>query len=157
MRAECWVPRPWSDQLAGCTWLPRMLDKARRALASQRQGRDLMGGYLFGDLDYADGQLLKFLGANETQVLELVAQEEGDTAVAEQLVRQSGHTPQEIEAWNKRFRRANAPFIAMWEADEGRRQPGIGTSLLRFFYNFVLMPPAYAAFRIGCALRRAKR
>jgi hypothetical protein len=40
-----------------------------------------------------------------------------------------------------------APFLAMMDADEGRRKPGPMTSFLRWFYNGVILPPTYAAFR----------
>jgi hypothetical protein len=60
MSTEHWMPRPWNAELVGCLWLSRRLDKGRQVLESERQGRDLMNGYLYGDFDYADGKLLKF-------------------------------------------------------------------------------------------------
>lgn len=72
MAAVNWMPRPWNAELAGCIWLPRLLDKGRRLLASERQGQDLMNGYLFGDFDYADGQLLRFLRMNDARVRQLL-------------------------------------------------------------------------------------
>jgi len=142
---EGWLPRPWHAELAGCVWLPRLLDKGRRALAGERQGRDLMNGYLFGDYDYADGQLLKFLRTDDARVRQLLGEVGDDEAVARALIQESGRLAEEIRAWNRRFRLVNAPFIAMWEADEGQRAPGAGTALLKLFYNLVLMPPVYLA------------
>lgn len=143
---EGWMPRPWNSELAGCLWLPRMLDKGRRALEGERQGRDLMNGFMFGDFDYADGQLLKFLRTGDARVRRLLVELGDDEAVARVLIQESGRLAEEVQAWNKRFRRANTPFIAMWEADEGRREPGVGTTLLRIFYNWVLMPPVCLVF-----------
>lgn len=157
MAVESWMPRPWNEELAGCVWLPRMLDKGRRALEGERQGQDLMNGYLFGDFDYADGRLLKFLRTNDARVRELLRELDDDEAVAKTLIRESERSADEIRAWNERFRVVNAPFIAMWDADEGRVKPGPGTTLLKLFYNFVLMPPVYLSFRIAEGLRQLKR
>lgn len=42
-----------------------LLVKGRRILEGEHQGQHLIGGYLFGDLDYADGQWLRFLRTTE--------------------------------------------------------------------------------------------
>lgn len=152
-----WMPRSWREEIMGCVFLPRMLEKGRRVLEGKRQGRDLMNGYLFGDFDYADGMLLRFLRTNEARVLELLRNGQDDAAVAGTLISESGRTRPEIAAWSKRFRRINAVFTAMWDADEGRRKPGLGTSLLRGLYNGILMPPVYLAFRTAASLRRLRR
>ncbi|HSN03826.1 MAG TPA: DUF5069 domain-containing protein [Nitrospira sp.] len=157
MVTENWMPRPWNAELMGCIWLPRMLDKGRQALESKRQGRNLMNRYLFGDFDYADGKLLKFLRTNDGHVLDLLRELENDEAVANTLIRESGRSADEIQAWSKRFRRFNALFIAMWNADEGRREPGVGTSLLKLFYNGLMMPPVYVGFWMVERLRQRKR
>jgi hypothetical protein len=157
MNAESWMPRPWNAELVGCIWLPRMLDKGRQALESKRQGQNLMNSYLFGAFDYADGKLLKFLRTKDVHVLELLRELDDDEAVAKTLIRESGRSPDEIRAWGERFRKLNAPFIAMWNADEGRREPGVGTTLLKVFYNFLMMPPVYLVFRIAEGLRQLKR
>jgi len=152
-----WMPRRWHEALCGCVWLPRLLDKGRRALEGERQGRDLMNGYLFGDFDYADRQLLKFLRTDDARVRELLRERDDDGSVAEALLRESGRSAEEVRAWSERFRKGSAPFIAMWDADEGRSEPGIGTTLLKIFYNFALMPPVYLVFRIAEGLRRRRR
>lgn len=152
-----WMPRSWREEIMGCVFLPRMLEKGRRVLECKRQGRDLMNGYLFGDFDYADGMLLRFLRTNEARVVELLRRVPEDVAVAGVLISESGRTRPEIDAWSRRFRRINAAFTAMWDADEGRRKPGLGTSLLRGLYNVLLMPPVYLAFRIAVGLRRLRR
>lgn len=154
MKTENWMPRPWNAELVGCIWLPRMLDKGRQALASERQGQNLMNNYLFGDCDYADGKLLKFLRTNDARVLDLLRAMEDDQTVAHTLIRESGRSADEIQAWGKRFRTVNAPFIALWDADEGRREPGVGTSFLKLFYNYLMMPPIYLGFWIAERLRQ---
>lgn len=144
-----WIPRPWSDEIMGCIFLPRMLQKGRQVLASRRQGRDLMNGFLFGDFDYADRGMLKFLRTKEVRVLALLRESDDDAVVARTLIRESGRSAAEIRRWNKRFRTINALFTRMWDADEGRRAPGLRTSLLKLTYNYGLMPPVYLFFSIA--------
>ncbi|MEC4890029.1 MAG: DUF5069 domain-containing protein [Nitrospira sp.] len=157
MATEHWMPRPWNAELMGCIWLPRLLDKGRQALESRRQGKDLMNSYLFGNNDYADGKLLTFLRTNDAHVLGLLRESNDDEAVAKQLLAESGRSAAEVKAWSKRFRAVNAPFAAMWDADEGRRAPGAGTTALKLFYNYLMMPPVYVIFAIAEALRPRKR
>lgn len=157
MSTANWLPRRWNAELSGCIWLPRLLDKGRQVLLSRQHRKDLMNGYLFGDFDYADRQLIKFLRTNDAHVLSLLSDMGDDEAVATALIRESGRSPEEIQAWSKRFRTLNAPFIPMWDADEGRRKPGIGTWLLDKFYNYLMMPPVYVGFRIAERLRQRDR
>jgi hypothetical protein len=77
--------------------------------------------------------------------------------VAAKLLRESRRTPGEIKAWSRRFRRINALFAAMWDADEGRRAPGWATSLLNGFYNSIMMPPVYVIFRLQSERRRRRQ
>lgn len=151
--SDHWMPPSWREELKGFIFLPRTLRKGRRVLAGRRQGRNLMNGFLFGDFDYADGSILRFLRTKETRVLELLGESEDDAAVADTLIRESGRSAAEIKAWNRRFRTINGIFLAMWDADEGRRAPGVATSLLKWSYNYGLMPPVYVLFRIAQRLR----
>lgn len=152
-----WMPGPWNREMHGCVFLPRMLEKGRRVLEGERQGRDLMNGFCFGDYDYADSMLFRFLRTSEAKVIELQRTHANDDEVAAELIKASGRTPEQIRAWSKRFRLINAPFTAMWEADEGRRPPGLGTSLLNWFYNRLMMPPVYWFVRIATERRRRKQ
>ena len=147
--ASNWIPPRWNLELRGLLFLPRMLEKGRRVVAGERHDRNLMNGYLFGRFDYADRGMLKFLRTTETRILDLLRQSEDDAVVARLLLEASGRSEAEIQAWNRRFRTLNALFLAMWDADEGRRDPGLGTSLLKFFYNYGLMPPVYLYFRLA--------
>lgn len=156
METEHWMPRPWNAELMGCIWLPRMLDKGRQVLESRRQGKNLMNSYLFGHNDYADGKLLTFLRTNDAHVLDLLRESTDDEAVAKQLLTESGHSATDVQAWSKRFRAVNAPFAAMWDADEGRRVPGVGTTALKVFYNYVMMPPVYLMFWVAERLSPSK-
>ena len=143
-----WMPRhAGRERAAGCVWLPRLLDKGRRVLEGEAAGRDLMAGYLFGGSDAADMQLLRFLRLTNEDVLAVLRRERDDGAAATELVRRSGRTQAECAAWSGRFLRLNAPFLAMMDADEGRRPAGAGTRALRFAYNRLLMPATYAAYR----------
>lgn len=149
-----WIPCSWEEQIQGLIFLPRMLAKGRQFLKSKSEGQDLMNGFLFGDFDYADRMILKFLRLKDARVLTLLREGLDDAAMAAALIRESGRTPDEIQAWSRYFRRINAPFTPMWDADEGRRAPGLGTSLLKGFYNYLMMPPVYLFSRIVEGIRK---
>jgi hypothetical protein len=145
-----WMPRhAGRERAAGCVWLPRLIDKGRRVLEAEVVGRSLMGGYLFGVNDAADAQLLKFLRMTNEQVLAVLRANPDDGEAATELVRLSGRTPAECSAWSRRFMLLNGIFLAMMDADEGRRPAGRVTTALRVIYNRVIMPPAYAVYRLA--------
>lgn len=138
-----WTPRSGREEIAGCVWLPRMLDKARRKVESERVGRDVLYPYIFGGIDPLDNELKAFLRTTDEDVLELVRREPDNQRVADELVQRSGRTPEECAAWSEAFRRKHAFDFATFDADEGRRAPGLTTTLLRVFYNYIVMPPVY--------------
>ena len=145
-----WMPRhAGREAAAGLVWLPRLIDKGRRVLEGEAAGRDLLhaGGYLFGVNDPADGDLLRFLGLGNDDVLDVLRREPDDAAAAAELVRRSGRTPAACAAWSARTRRTSGLFLAMMDADEGRRPPGVSTTLLRLAYNGLVMPPGYLLYR----------
>jgi hypothetical protein len=151
-----WMPRhAGRERAAGCVWLPRLIDKGRRVLEGESTGRSLVGGYLFGVNDAADMQLLRFLGMTNEQVLEVLRAHPDDGEAAAELVRRSGRTPEECSAWSRRFGLVNGLFLAMMDADEGRRAAGPVTTALRVLYNRVIMPPVYVVYRFAEG-RRAK-
>lgn len=150
-----WMPRSGREELAGCVWLPRLLDKARRKVEGERDGRDLLHPYLFGGIDPLDKELKTFLNTSDEAVLDLVRREPDDQRTAEELLRRSGRTPEECAAWSRRFRRKHALDLAVFDADEGRRTPGLTTTFLRLFYNYVFMPPIYWLDRLD--RRRARK
>ncbi len=149
MSEDRWMPRPWHEEFHGCLWLPRLLDKGRRAIESEKVGRDLLDGYLYGDSDFVDAKLMQFLRTKDARVTELLREFDDDERVAKVIIQESGRTADELRAWSARFRKVHALVIPLLESDEGRRQPGAGTAFFRFFYNYILMPPVYLAFRIS--------
>ena len=51
-----------------------------------------------------------------------------------------------VRTFNKTFRRRNFNFVLL-EADEGRLQPGVKATVLKFVYNYVMMPAIYRMFQ----------
>jgi hypothetical protein len=144
--ATHWNPRSGGDEIYNCIWLPRMIDKARR-VADSGGGYLIDGEYMFGEKDFADGRLLRFLGLSSAQVLGVVGVEPDDAQAAARIIELSGKTPPECAAFNRRFRLLMGPFLPMIDADEGRKPPGPWTAFLRGLYNNVIFRPALAIFR----------
>jgi Domain of unknown function (DUF5069) len=140
-----WIPRSGRDEIGGVVWLPRMIEKARRIVDSGIAEKRV-GEYIFGKHDPGDAQVLRFLGISDEEVLDVVRAIPDDNAAAMQLISMSGKTPVQCAAFSRRLRRLNAPFLAMMDADEGRRKRGAMTSFLRWVYNNVIMPPSYLYF-----------
>jgi hypothetical protein len=141
-----WIPRSGKLEAGGCIWLPRMIDKARRFIVLG-SGYLLDGEYMFGEHDFADGRLLRFLGLSSAQIVEIVRNEPDDARAAERIIAASGRTPEECRAFSRRFRLVVGPFLSMIDADEGRAPAGAWTTFLRALYNTIVVPPALAAFR----------
>jgi len=137
-----WIPRSGLDEIEGVVWLPRLLEKARRAAAADSRSID---GYCYGDNDFVDAQVLRFLRISDDEVLDLVREHRDDADVAAIIVQRSGRSSEEVAAFNKRLRRSMFDF-ALMEADEGRMAPGFKRNAITFFYNRLLMPIVYAMF-----------
>ena len=144
-----WVPRSGSDQLAGCIWLGRLIDKARRYDAAGVVPGEMLGDYMFGDHDYMDAKLLRFLGLKDSQISEIVRGEADDERAAQRIVERSGKTAGECTAFNRGFVRGNGPFLAMMDADEGRQKPGLGAFVMKAAYNAVIFPIGILMYRAG--------
>jgi hypothetical protein len=140
-----WTPRSGLDSFEGLIWLPRLLQKARRFAEGRRRGTDVMNGYLYGDNDAADKEVLNFLHTDDTTVTSLVEANPSDAEVARILLEQSGRTIEERQAFNASLKRKFFNF-SMLEADEGRMKPGLRRSALCFLYNRILMPRFRASF-----------
>jgi hypothetical protein len=149
-----WIPRTAYDELEGLPWLLRLLDKARRFEAGRAAGTDLMNGYLYGDNDFIDAQLLAFLRVSDETVSELMRGNADDAEVARILVERSGRTKSEVSAFAKKFRRQNLGFV-FTETDEGRMGNGVRAKLLRFVYNRLMMPVLYTKFAADERKRRS--
>lgn len=139
-----WIPCSGLDSEAGLAWLPRLLQKARRCLASP-DGR-LVDGYCYGDNDFIDKQLITFLRSDDETISTLVSEHSSDAEVARILVERSGRSAAECEAYSKSLKRKFLNFVLL-EADEGRLRPGPKASAIKFIYNKVMMPAVYFMFR----------
>lgn len=141
-----WTPCSGRETFDDLVWLPRMLQKARQHEESCVAGRDLMNGYLFGDSDFIDHRILRFLRTDDTALLTLVREHPADEDVARIVLQRSGRTTEERRRFSRRLRRMLADFVVL-EADEGRLPPGPTSSVIRFVYNRLMMPTAYLMFR----------
>jgi hypothetical protein len=129
-----------------------MLQKARRCLTSP-DGRSV-DGYLFGDNDFIDKQVIAFLRTDDETISTLVREHPSDSDVARILVERSGRSANECEAYSKSLKRKFMNFFFL-EADEGRFRPGFMAAIIRFLYNKALMPVVYAMFRRDERKRKA--
>ena len=130
-----WFPCSPFERLENCVFLPRMLDKARR-----KESGLPIGEYMYGDNDYMDSRLLRFLRASAAEVSALVRSQPGDDIVARMLIERSGKTPGQIAWFNNRMLLAYGVIFAMFDADEGRRSGPLARALAHF-YNLVIYPP----------------
>jgi len=149
-----WVPCSGLDSEADIVWLPRMLQKARRCLTSP-DGR-LVDGYLYGDNDFIDKQVISFLRTDDEAISALVREHPSDADVARILVERSGRSASECAAYSKSLKRKFMNFFFL-EADEGRLRPAFLASAIRFLYNKALMPVVYLMFRRDERNRKAAR
>ncbi len=139
-----WIPCSGRNSIAGLSWLPRLLEKARRCETSP--GERLVDGYCYGDNDFIDKQLLAFLRTTDTAVSALVREHSDDSDVARILVERSGRSPAECAAFDTAFRRKNFDFVLI-EADEGRLGSDLRATILKALYNAAMMPIFYSMFR----------
>lgn len=146
-----WQPCAANQTLEGLVWLPRLLQKARR---SEEMGSRIFDGYCYGENDFIDGRVLRFLNVSDANVCESVRQTHDDAQVARILIQQSGRSRAECEAFSTSLRRKLLNF-AFLDADEGRMPPGPKRSAWVFFYNKCMMPIAYAMFSRAEQKRRA--
>jgi hypothetical protein len=151
-----WIPRSGLDSAEDLVWLPRLVQKARRAEEGRATGRDLMEGYLYGDNDFIDKRVLEFLRTDDAAVSAVVREEHDDAAAAAIIAQRSGRTAEERRAFSKQLRGQLFDFVLM-EADEGRLPPGLKRAVVRFLYNRVMMPVFYAQFRAAERKRARER
>jgi hypothetical protein len=135
-----WKPkRSGYDEAAGCIWLGRLLEKARQA---EGYGDAALGSYLFGDRDYLDARLLGFLRLTELDIRRIVRNEPDDQRAGQVVLQSAGKTSQDCAAFNRIFARRYGIFLAMLDADEGRRKSSLGTKIMQVTYNTVIFPIA---------------
>jgi len=92
------LPLP-QDQLAGCVWLPRFAEKARRFLAQQLP---LTYRVAFGSRLGIDGAFLRHFGLTVPQFLVAVRRSEDNAALAQWLLSLPSASPERITEWNRR-------------------------------------------------------
>ncbi len=141
-----WIPRPARDAFDGLVWLPRLIEKARRHAHGHSSGADLMNGYLYGNNDFIDGQVLRFLKTDDATISALVERCSDDDDVARGAIAQSGRSLDERRTFSAGLERRMLGF-AMLDADEGRLGPGLRSNAIAFVYNRAMMPIVYAVFR----------
>ncbi len=139
-----WIPCSGLESEAGVVWLPRMLQKARRALSSP-DGR-VIDGYLYGDNDFIDKQVIAFLRTDDETISALVRENPSDADVARIIVERSGRSASECAAYSGSLKRKFLNFFFI-EADEGRMESGFKASVIKFLYNKALMPVVYMMFQ----------
>ncbi|MEO6914040.1 MAG: DUF5069 domain-containing protein [Candidatus Baltobacteraceae bacterium] len=71
-------PRRWSEELGGIRWLPRLVDKARAAMAGT------LGTYLYGQSP-VDRDLLRALGLRYREFTHIIKDAPDDEAVLDAL------------------------------------------------------------------------
>ena len=94
------------DQLAGCVWLPRFVDKARQHLADT-----LPPDYrrAFGHALATDGAFLAHFQLSLADALAAIARSPSDADVARWFLALPGATPAAIADWNARAPRFGEP------------------------------------------------
>ena len=92
------LPRP-QDQLAGCVWLPRFAEKARRFLAQQLP---LTYRVAFGSRLGIDGAFLRHFSLTVDQFLAAVRQSADNEALAKWFLALPAVTSERIAKWNRR-------------------------------------------------------
>ena len=116
------LPRP-QDQLAGCVWLPRFADKARRSLNRQLP---LTYRLAFGSRWGIDGAFIRHFGLTLDQFLAAVRQSADNEALAQWFLSLPAASPERIAKWNRR-----APLLGV------KGHPGYRT---RHVIKWVLYP-----------------
>ena len=106
-------PRRWSDELGGIRWLPRIIDKARAALAGR------LGSYLYGQSP-GDENLLRILGTDYPTFTQIVKYAPDDAAVLAALEARFPEGVARARRWTSRplppvFR----PLTWMLDFDDG--------------------------------------
>ena len=92
------LPRP-QDQLAGCVWLPRFAEKARRFLAQQLPFTYRVA---FGSRLGIDGAFLRHFGLTVSQFLVAVRRSEDSAALAQWFLSLPAASSERIAEWNRR-------------------------------------------------------
>jgi hypothetical protein len=107
-------PRRWSEQIAGICWLPRLIDKARAALAGT------LGDYLFGQSP-TDRGLLYELGLSHREFAAIVLRAPDDEAVLASIAQRNPNALDRARAWSEPLAREHRLFLWLIDVDDGYR------------------------------------
>lgn len=140
-----WTPRPANERIENVIWLPRLIDKARRYVALGCTSR-LFEGYCYGNNDFMDVKVFRFLRCSDETLTALVQEHADDATVARMLVERSGRTPEACAAFSERLGRSLSQ-LPLTDADEGILSPGFKRTAINLLYNAVILPIFYAQFR----------
>lgn len=140
-----WMPRSGLDEIDGMVWLPRMIDKARRYIECGESSRRF-DGYLYGENDFIDARVLRFLRLSDSAFASIVRENTDDAEAGRVAIAHSGRTPEQCRAFSAKLKRGMHDF-ALLEADEERMPPGLKRTLIRALYGGIIVPIAYAFFR----------
>ncbi len=105
-------PRRWSEELAGIKWLPRLIDKARAAIAGT------LGDYLYGQSPL-DRSLLRTLGLSYADFTDIVRGAKDDDEVLAALERNSSDKLATARAWSERLTRRHGFLLFLIDLDDG--------------------------------------
>jgi Domain of unknown function (DUF5069) len=109
------IPPRWNVEVDGIRWLPRMIEKARM------RERGTLGAYLIGHSP-VDAALLKRLNISTEAFVQLVCVQPDDMNVLIAL-RARGIDEAAVRRWSEDFPRRYAPYIRLWDLDEGYTPP----------------------------------
>jgi hypothetical protein len=110
-------PRRWSEQLGGIYWLPRLIDKARAAMAGT------LGDYLYGQSPMDHG-LLRELGLSHREFAVLVKNAGDDAGVLAALEARDPAALSRAKAWSEPLPREHKMFFFFIDIDDGYRNSG---------------------------------
>ncbi len=107
------APRRWSEELGGIRWLPRLIDKARAAIAGS------LGDYLYGQSPMDRG-LLRALGLSYRDFTGIVrAAGDDDNAVLAALQRRVPRGVERAHEWSERLPSRYRSFLFLIDLDDG--------------------------------------
>ena len=132
------APRRWSEELGGIRWLPRLIDKARAAMAGS------LGDYLYGQSPIDRG-LLRALGLKYRDFTAIVrAAGDDDDAVLAALQKRVPEGVERAREWSERLPMRHRSLLFLIDLDDGHNaalQPvrglvrmitGIGSRYIRY-------------------------
>ena len=113
------MPCSGLEEIDDMIWVKRMAQKARRAQQSRESGTDLMNGYLYGENDFYDGRILRFLGTSDTKFSANVCSEADDEAGVRRVLAASRRTVAEGRAFSAKLEKE----LKALPDHRGRRRP----------------------------------